>query len=461
MSSLPFSSLALHSALLSNLELLEYHHMTEIQAQALPAILQGQDVIGQAKTGSGKTAAFALGMLNKLEVKRFCIQALVLCPTRELAEQVAEEIRLLARQIPNVKVLTLCGGVPVGPQKDSLQRGAHIIVGTPGRVLDHLEKERLDLRFVETLVLDEADRMLDMGFQIELDNIIDALPQRRQNLLFSATFPDGISSLASRVLREPVSVKVEEKHDSKSIRQHFYRLEQDLDRQYATELLLLEHQPVSSVVFCTTRKETQAIADALHHRGFSVIALHGDMEQREREQALLRFANNSISVLVATDVAARGIDIESLDMVINFRLAHDTDTHLHRIGRTGRAGKSGMACTLYTDTEYEKIAALEEVLGEKIRSEKLPSEACLTNKPPRPAYVTLRIGGGKRDKLRPGDILGALTANPEITGNDIGKIKVTDKDAFVAVRSSLGKTALHTLETGKLKGRTFRAWFVR
>ncbi|MGL4348989.1 MAG: ATP-dependent RNA helicase DbpA, partial [Plesiomonas shigelloides] len=338
-----FSTLKLKPELLDNLSSMGYHAMTPIQAQSLPAILAGEDVIGQGKTGSGKTAAFGLGLLNKLDVKRFRIQTLVLCPTRELADQVAQEIRTLARGIHNVKVLTLCGGVPMGPQIGSLEHGAHIIVGTPGRIVDHLERNRLDLSNLTMLVLDEADCMLEMGFQPQLEAIIASAPRERQTLLFSATFPEKIQTITQKVMHNPVMVKVAVTHEKSTIAQHFFHLEEDNARMQALRLLLLEHKPESAVVFCNTKRETQNVADELAASGFSVLALHGDLEQRDRDETLLQFANKSARVLVATDVAARGLDIDALDAVFNYHMAHDTEVHIHRIGRTGRAGSKGAA----------------------------------------------------------------------------------------------------------------------
>ncbi|MGR5558725.1 ATP-dependent RNA helicase DbpA, partial [Vibrio fortis] len=333
MTTAKFSSIALKPELIQTLDSLGYTEMTPIQALSLPSILGGKDVIGQGKTGSGKTAAFGLGVLQNLRVKRFRVQSLVLCPTRELADQVAKEIRTLARGIHNIKVLTLCGGMPMGPQIGSLEHGAHILVGTPGRILDHLDRGRIDLSELNTLVLDEADRMLEMGFQDAIDAVIDAAPKQRQTLLFSATFPKQIKSIADRIMNNPEMVKVESTHDHSSIQQHFYKLEGTEARDDALELLLLHHQPESAVVFCNTKKEVQNVTDELAHRGFSVIELHGDMEQRERDQALVQFSNKSISILVATDVAARGLDVDNLDAVFNFELSRDPEVHVHRIGR--------------------------------------------------------------------------------------------------------------------------------
>jgi ATP-dependent RNA helicase DbpA len=451
-----FSSLPLNSNLLRSVASLGYESMTAIQAQSLPYILAGQDVIGQGKTGSGKTAAFALGMLEKLEVERYCIQSIVLCPTRELADQVTKEIRKIARTTPNVKVLTLCGGVPLRSQSESLQKGAHIIVGTPGRVEDHLNKENLKLNFVNTLVLDEADRMLEMGFQPALDAIIDRVPRPRQTLLFSATYPDQIGAIAKRVMVKPVMVKVASTHDSNSIRQHFYKVDDDAHRMTALRLLLLQHLPESALVFCNTKKDAQEVANELSRYGFSAFALHGDLEQKDRDQILVRFSNKSISILVATDVAARGLDIDSLDAVINFHIARDSEVHIHRIGRTGRAGNKGVAHSLYSEKENHKVSLLGEYLDRSIGSDSLPSSAVLKQSPMRPSMTTLQIDGGKKQKLRPGDILGALTGEQGVAGKQVGKIQIFDKRAYVGVHRDAAKTALNKLLEGKLKGRSFR-----
>lgn len=461
MSQTAFSSLDLHADLLKNISSLGYKAMTPIQAQSLPPILDGKDVIAQGKTGSGKTAAFGLGLLQKLEVKDFRVQSLVLCPTRELADQVAKEIRKLARTIQNIKVLTLCGGMPFGPQIGSLESGVHIIVGTPGRIEEHLRKATLKLDNLNTLVLDEADRMLEMGFQASLDAIIEQTPPQRQTLLFSATFPDQIKSIAERIMSEPVMAKVTSTHDESIIEQHFYKVNDDEQRLISLRLLLLKYRPESTVVFCNTKREVQEIADELLNDGFSVLALHGDLEQRERDLTLLRFANKSASVLVATDVAARGLDIDALDLVINYHIARDTEVHIHRIGRTGRAGSKGMACSLYSDKEHYKVALLGDYLDRIIESEILPPLSLLNESPGTPQMATIQIDGGKKQKVRAGDILGALTGKNGIPGKQVGKIHIFDNRAYVAVNRDIAKQALNKLAEGKIKGRSFRVRLIR
>ncbi|WP_041057493.1 ATP-dependent RNA helicase DbpA [Vibrio owensii] len=455
MSKQTFDQVGLTPALLETLESLNYTHMTPIQALSLPAILNQRDVIGQGKTGSGKTAAFGLGVLSNLNVKRFRVQSLVLCPTRELADQVAKEIRTLGRSIHNIKVLTLCGGMPMGPQIGSLEHGAHIIVGTPGRILDHLEKGRINLEELNTLVLDEADRMLDMGFQDALDAIIEAAPKQRQTLLFSATFPEKIEQIAQRIMQSPEMIKVESTHDTSSIAQYFYNVEGSEARDEALANLLLTHQPESAVVFCNTKKEVQNVADELHHKGFSVIDLHGDLEQRERDQALVQFANKSVSILVATDVAARGLDVDNLDAVFNFELSRDPEVHVHRIGRTGRAGSKGLAFSFFGEKDGLRVARIEEYLDMDVVPAILPAKS--TQQPYQAKMVTINIDGGKKQKVRAGDILGCLTGKNGITGAQVGKIHLFPMRAYVAVEKSVAKKALQTISNGKMKGRQFRA----
>ncbi|WP_354625559.1 ATP-dependent RNA helicase DbpA [Psychromonas sp. MME2] len=461
MSLKPFSTVALNTDLLKNLESLGYHSMTEIQAQSLPDVLAGKDIIAQGKTGSGKTAAFGLGVLQKLNVKRFRIQSLILCPTRELADQVAKEMRMLARTIHNIKVLTLCGGVPFGPQIGSLEHGAHIIVGTPGRIEDHLRKGTLQLDDLEILVLDEADRMLDMGFQDAIDNIIAQIPKVRQTLLFSATFPEQIKNIAKNILLDPITIKVESHHDNSTIKQLFYKVEDSEQRMVALRLLLQQYQPDSSVVFCNTKREVQEVTNELINRGFSAIALHGDLEQKDRDQALIRFANKSACILVATDVAARGLDIDNLSAVFNYHIAHDQEVHVHRVGRTGRAGSKGLAFSFYDHKDNHRIALLEDELDRNICSEKLPEYDILDNAPLQSSMITLRIEGGKKQKIRPGDIVGALTGQDGIMGEQVGKIQISDNWAYVAVQRECVKIAFKKLSEGKLKGKKFRVSVIR
>lgn len=461
MNNAAFSSLKLNADLLLNLETFGYTEMTPVQARSLPYILDGKDVIAQGKTGSGKTVAFALGLLQKLKIKQFCVQSLVLCPTRELADQVAKEIRRLARTTHNIKVLTLCGGMPLGPQIGSLRHGAHIVVGTPGRVEEHLRKGILTFDHLSTFVLDEADRMLEMGFQPSLEAIVEYMPSARQTLLFSATYPKQIASIAQSIMVEPVTIQVASTHSKNIIQQHFYHLDTNQQRLLALKLLLIKYQSESSIVFCNTKLEVQEITNELVKSGFSAVMLHGGLEQRDRDQTLVRFSNNSVSILVATDVAARGLDIDELDMVVNYQLARNSEIYIHRIGRTGRAGNTGIACTLYSDKEQYKVSLLEDYLDQVILPEPLPSESLLDRPPLVPAMETIQIDGGKKQKVRAGDILGALTGEAGITGIQVGKINIADNWAYVAVSREVYKAALQKLGQGKIKGRVFRARLIR
>lgn len=455
MTTTAFSTLPLKHSLLQNLASLDYHEMTAIQAESLPPILAGSDVIAQAKTGSGKTAAFGIGLLSKLVATRFCVQGLVLCPTRELADQVSKELRRLARFTDNVKILTLCGGVPIGPQFGSLEHGAHIVVGTPGRILDHLSRGSLALKSLRMLVLDEADRMLDMGFQEELATIVAATPRNRQTLLFSATYPESIATMSAKVQQQPVTVKVETVHPGGQIEQLFFEVERD-KRVAGVARILGHYQSESTLIFCNTKKDCQNLADELGERGFSALVIHGDLEQHERDQVLARFANKSVSVLVATDVAARGIDIKELTAVINYELTRDPEVHIHRIGRTGRAGEKGLALSLVTVNDRRRIAAIEEVLGESVLRADLENLKMPSSAPLNAPMVTVCIDGGRKNKLRPGDVLGALTGEAGIPGSEVGKINVFDFHTYVAIRRNSAKLALTRLSENKIKGRFYK-----
>lgn len=451
-----FSSLTLSKAQLANLVSLGYHSMTPIQAQSLPAILQGKDVIAKAKTGSGKTAAFGLGLLNKLNPRFFGVQVLVLCPTRELADQVGKEIRRLARATSNIKLVLLCGGKPIGPQVGSLAHGAHIVVGTPGRIQDHLRKSTLKLDGLTTLVLDEADRMLDMGFIDVMQDIIDQTPSSRQTLLFSATYPDTIQQISRRFQKKPLMVTVESGHQPSVIEQLFYEVKKH-ERNDSLLALFEHYKPDSTVVFCHTKKQCDEVAVWLREHDIEALAIHGDLEQRERDKVLVRFANNSCSVLVATDVASRGLDIKSLQAVINYELPRDPDTYVHRIGRTGRAGEKGIALSLFTEAEQTRVKAIASY-------QKKPSIIDVPESLDRdssfklqPRMVTIQLDSGRKDKLRPGDILGALTGEAGLIGSQIGKIDIFDMSSYVAIERSALRQAMNYLSEGKVKGRSIRA----
>lgn len=448
-----FSSLTLREPLLNNLATLNYTTMTPIQAQSLPRMLKGEDIIAKAKTGTGKTAAFGLALLNQLVVENFALQSLVLCPTRELAEQVCQALRQLARLLPNVKVLNLSGGIPLRPQVDSLRHGAHIIVGTPGRILKHLDKETVSLRSIKTLVLDEADRMLDMGFYDDIKLIISACPQSRQTLLFSATYPDEVKKLAKQLMVNPTEITVETPETVHDIMQQFYEAKNPAEKFTILKALLMHHKPSSALIFCNTKQLTAELADKLMQNGFSALSLNGDLEQVDRDQVLIQFINQSCSILVATDVAARGIDIKELPLVINYELAFEKDVHTHRIGRTGRAGHQGLALSITLPSDGERLCAIEEESKKALTWATINDLPLRDNAIAKPPMITLCLDSGRKDKIRPGDILGALTKDGGLPGEVIGKIDILPLRAYVAIKRSHADKAYQYLLNGKLKGR--------
>ncbi len=454
-----FNELQLSRSMQSNLSQLGYSEPTQVQAKTIPLAIKGKDVIAMAKTGSGKTAAFGIGLVEGLNARHFACQGLVLCPTRELADQVAKSLRQLARAKQNVKVLTLCGGVAIGPQIGSLSHGAHLIVGTPGRIQDHLRKGTLNLDHLRTVVLDEADRMLDMGFREVITDILEQAPASRQTLMFSATWPDAIRQMSSNYQREPVDVRVVDQEEAPDIDEQFYRIAPG-EQGNALMAVLSRWQPSSCIAFCTTKQQCDDIAEELNSNGFSALAIHGDLEQRDRDEALVRFANGSVNILVATDVAARGLDIKALPLVVNVEPARDSEVHTHRVGRTGRAGESGHAVTLCTPPQEHRVERMGHEREMALTWGDTERLLAVSRVPVASSMSTLCIAGGRKDKVRPGDILGALTGEGGLPGAAIGKIDLFDFQSFVAVEQRLARKALWALENGKIKGRRFRVRLV-
>jgi ATP-independent RNA helicase DbpA len=450
-----FADLPLTPAMLANLEQLEYRSMTPIQAASLPLALAGHDLIAQAKTGSGKTAAFTLPLLTKLDPRNLAVQAMVLCPTRELADQVTQEIRRLARCVDNLRVLSLVGGSTLRHQATSLENGVHIVVGTPGRIMDHMERGYLKLDALSTLVLDEADRMLDMGFHDDIAYIAKRCPAQRQTLLFSATYPEGIAKLAQQFLRQPQEVKLIEQHAATKIRQRIYEIAND-ERLEAVARLLKHYRPLSTLAFCNTKQQCRDLLNVLRHAGIHALTLNGDLEQRERDQVLIQFANNSVSVLVATDVAARGLDIADLEAVINVDITPDPEIHVHRIGRTGRADREGWAFSLCGPGDKRRLAAIAEQGGSVPEVHKLAELPAADEAPLVPPMVTLLMLGGRKDKIRPGDVMGALAGEAGLSREQVGKITVTDQNTYIAVARSVARDTVRKLTAGKVKGKTIK-----
>ena len=450
-----FSTLSLRDELFQSISALNYKIMTDIQMQALPPLLKNRDILAQARTGSGKTAVFAIGLLNKLNIQSYFTQAIVVCPTRELSNQVAIEIRKLASTIANTRVVILCGGKPMGPQLASLKRDPHIVVGTPGRILKHLEIRTLKLNRIETLVLDEADRMLDMGFYDDILNIINVTPLSRQTLLFSATYPEKIKEVSDRVQIKPKDIRIESSHDIPEINQIFF----EVDESHRIKMVnkLISHYELQSIlIFCNTKLLCQQLVTDLKPLNINALALHGDLEQFERDQILTQFSSKACSVLIATDVAARGIDVTDLSAVINYELSFDPELHIHRIGRTGRAGAKGLALSLFSNNERQRLEAIEAYQGKKINIDDSDNLSNSINFKLYPPMVLLFINGGKKEKLRAGDLLGALTANDGIKAKQVGKITLFDKFSYVAIDHKVGKLALNTLNNNNIKGRKFR-----
>lgn len=449
-----FTNLPLSTDMITNLTKIGYENMTPVQAQTLPIILENNDVIAQAKTGSGKTAAFGIGLLSKLQVKKFRVQSLVLCPTRELADQVAKELRTIAKFAHNIKILTLCGGAAFGPQLGSLRHGAHIIVGTPGRILKHLNKETLSLEHLESLVLDEADRMLDMGFIEEIDKVLEYAPKQRQTLLFSATYTNEITAISDRIQNNAVMVKTVSTEVANSIDEKFYEINNGSKSDTLIKIFST-YKPENVIVFTNTKIEAKELAENLTKNKIDALAIHGDLEQYERNDVLVQFSNKSCPILIATDVAARGLDIKELSMVVNYDLPHTEETYTHRIGRTGRAGKDGIAITIYDEYEIRNALEYKNDTREFLESSSLIKSNGFEMKP---QNITLVIEGGKKDKLRAGDLLGALTGDAGLKGSSIGKIDIYDRQAYVAIQREFINEAEKKLSKGKIKNKKFSVW---
>jgi ATP-independent RNA helicase DbpA len=425
---------------------LGFTQLTPIQAVALPPLFAGRDLIGQAPTGSGKTIAFALPMLQRIDLSARRVQALVLCPTRELVTQVMAEVRSVGKRSPGLRVVSLIGGQPGGMQAAQLAEGAHVVIGTPGRTLDQLQRGRLDTSAVTTLVLDEADRMLEMGFADEVQAILDALPTQRQSVLFSATFPASLAELALSWLQDPARVAIAS--EGKDLDASAAVIEDDA-KDDALEQLLRALQPTSVLVFRNLKRTVAETAKRLRDAGFSADALHGDLEQRDRDAVMAQFRNGSIRVLVATDVAARGLDVAGLDLVVNVDLPAHAEDYVHRVGRTGRAGRLGVAWTFVTE---KQVARLTSIAGE-VAMATLPNTS---GDPLVATMTTFWLGAGRGDKLRPGDLLGALTGDIGIPGADVGRIEIHDRWTYFSVAGTSARAVADGLTRHKVKGLRLR-----
>lgn len=425
--------------------------MTPVQKQSIPHILECKDIFAKAKTGSGKTLAFSLPIIEYAQTQQKLPQALIVAPTRELCEQIAGVMKNIATHKANLKIVTLYGGVPLKGQLLSLEKGADVVIGTAGRLIDHLSRETLDLSQIKTLVLDEADRMLDMGFYDDIIKISSNIIQRPQILLFSATYPENIEKLSKSILKNPIkiSIKDEEKTNIKQI------AFQSRDKNNTLLKILKSYKPKSTMIFCNTKIQTDELYDFLWDSNFDAISIHGDFEQRDRNEAIIQFSNGSKPILVATDVASRGLDIDDMDIVINYDLPFKSETYTHRIGRTARAGKDGLAISIFESKHKLEEVAPDALIGDEDKL-KIDKEFKINGQ-----FDTIQIDGGKKDKLRKGDILGTLCKDIGIDNANIGKIEMTDKASYVAINKRFSMNAHKRLQDCTIKKRKYRAWLLK
>ncbi|HEY0867755.1 MAG TPA: DEAD/DEAH box helicase [Fimbriimonas sp.] len=519
-----FTELGLSEPIVQAITELGFESPTPIQAQSIPVLLKGEDIIGQAQTGTGKTAAFALPLIEKVEPSNPIVQALVLAPTRELAVQVAGGIWDLARHT-GLKVVPVYGGQPIDRQIRALQNGAHVVVGTPGRILDHLRRGSLSLQRVSFCVLDEADEMLALGFAEDMEAILAELPAERQVACFSATMPDRIVELTRKFLRKPRHISIEPKRRTlETTNQTYYDVPKGKKLEALARVLDME-SPGPTIVFCRTRQETSDLTDALRLRGYNAEGLHGDMSQAERDRVMRRFREGQADLLVATDVAARGLDIETVTHVINYDIPWDVEQYIHRIGRTGRAGRSGDAITLVEGKQRRQLEVIERVIGAKIKPARIPTAADIAARrrdlfketlrealeagqfdghlatveelledhdpsqiaaaalhllwqsqhsaPAGPAEVDadfeqpelgmarIFIGLGRQDGLRPGDVVGAIVGETKIPGKSVGVIDILDRTAFVEVPIGEAERVVEALQRTKIRNRKVKVQLAR
>ncbi|MDO5146017.1 MAG: DEAD/DEAH box helicase [Eubacteriales bacterium] len=518
MESMQFKELDIRPEILKAIANMGFEEMTPIQARAIPVELEGVDVVGQAQTGTGKTAAFAIPILQKIDPKLKKPQAMVICPTRELAIQVADEVRKLAKYMPSVKVLPIYGGQEISKQIRSLKAGTQIIIGTPGRVMDHMRRKTVKFDDIATVVLDEADEMLDMGFREDIETILSQIREDRQTLLFSATMPAPIMDLTREYQRDPQTIRVVRKELTvPNITQYYYEVRPKNKGEVLSRLLDI-YDPKLSVVFCNTKKGVDELVQELQGRGYFAEGLHGDMKQTMRDRVMKSFRNGKTDILVATDVAARGIDVDDVDAVFNYDLPQDEEYYVHRIGRTGRAGKTGMAFSFVVGREVYKLRDIRRYCKAKIKAQPIPSlndvretrvekifdrldsyiedqdldryvkmieelvnEKDYTAMDVAAAFLAETLGSaegrdaqrgndfgdtgaeagmvrlfmniGKRQGIRPGDVLGAIAGESGISGNMVGTIDLYDKYTFVEVPREVASDVLDAMKNVKIKGK--------
>ncbi len=374
MTTVPFSSLGLKQPLLDSVHKLGFEQPSPIQAQTIPVVMSGVDVIGLSQTGSGKTAAFALPALNQIDLSKNATQVLILCPTRELAVQVCEEVHRLSSCLKGLTALPVYGGTPMFRQVKGLRAGAHIVVGTPGRIIDHLERKNLQTDQIKMVILDEADRMLDMGFKEDMENILSQTPEERQTLFFSATMNKPVEKLISKFSHNPQTVAIEQRAMTvDAIDQTYYEVRSRSKTEVLSRLLDMD-PPKRAIVFCNTKQMVDDCCEALLARGYAADRIHGDITQQGRERVIARFREGTVELLVATDVAARGLDIDDVGIVFNYDLPYDPEDYVHRIGRTGRAGRSGRAVTFVFGRDIHRMQAIERFTRQNLKRVQIPTQ---------------------------------------------------------------------------------------
>ncbi|GAA0807772.1 ATP-dependent helicase [Clostridium sp. AF19-22AC] len=513
-----FEELGLCPEIMKAIKNMGFEEASPIQAKAIPVMRTGKDIIGQAQTGTGKTAAFGIPLLEKIDPKNKKLQAVVLCPTRELAIQVAEEIRNLAKYMHAIKVLPIYGGQEIVKQIRSLKSGTQLIIGTPGRVMDHMRRKTIKMEDVHTVVLDEADEMLNMGFREDIETILEGVPEDRQTVLFSATMPQAILDITKKFQKDAQLVKVTKKELTvPNIEQYYYEVRPKNKEEVLARLLDI-YTPKLSVVFCNTKRQVDLLVNGLLGRGYFAAGLHGDLKQAQRDRVMQGFRSGKTDILVATDVAARGIDVDEVEAVFNYDLPQDDEYYVHRIGRTGRAGREGRSFSFVSGKEVYKLKEIQRYCKTKIYAQKVPSLndvattkmdnilseidsvietedltkylQAIENKVNESDYtamdmaaaflkmssgqnevnqeemdfgdtgaeeagmVRLFINIGKKNKAKPGDIVGALAGESGIPGKVIGSIDMFDKYTFVEVPREYARDVLNAMNNAKIKGKS-------
>ena len=470
-----FNELQLSPEILKSLAGLGYTEATEVQAKVIPAVLNQKDVLVQSKTGSGKTAAFGIPMCEQIDWEENKPQMLILTPTRELAVQVQEEIMHIGR-FKRIKVAAVYGKSPFKEQAQQLKQKTHIVVGTPGRVLDHIERGTLNLQKIKCVVLDEADEMLKMGFIDTVEMIIKMTPSRRQTMLFSATMPSRINELSQQYLNEPVEIKIESEHVTTDLVEHELYQVRIPEKVRLLQDLLMTQNPERCIIFCSTREAVDALYQGLKSKGYPVERLHGGLEQKERLETMRAFKMGRFAYLVATDVAARGIDVSGMTHVFNFDLPEEKDAFVHRIGRAGRAGEKGKAITFVTPFETKLLEEIQNYIGfelpvterpvaTEVEKSKLAFEAKLKERPKlkmekradvNREIMKIYLNGGKKKKLRAIDFVGTILSIDGVEKEDIGIIDIQDNVTYIDILNGKGWTVVDGLKTKTIKGKKLK-----